>query len=160
MEHIKQGNNQCFPTVLAMLSGTDVNKILAESQAMSPIVHSWADYLKDEGNADEITNTYRALCRKYAPYLIDYCKPISVNDCIQRKLYMSYAMFTAFIAQNRRGAVLLCSRFRSQPCAHIAAFENSLIYDGNLDGPVTAHEYYKMLATKTVMCPYAVVSEY
>jgi hypothetical protein len=147
-----------------MLSDTDVNKILAETQAISPCVHSWASYLntgnRDSETAEEITNVYRSLCRKYAPYLIDYVKPFSVKDCIERKLYLSYEAFMHFVKSFRRGAVISCSRYKSRPGAHIAAFELGLVYDGNLDGPISAHEYYKKLAKDTTMCPIAVVSEY
>jgi hypothetical protein len=164
MEHIKQGNDECFPTVLAMLTGVDVNKILAETQAISPCVHSWASYLgtgyRDQETAEEITNVYRALASKYAPYLIDHVKPVSVKDCIEKSLYLKYDTFMIFVKSFRRGAIISCSRYKSTPGAHIAAFENGLVYDGNLDGPVSAHEYYKKLAKDTPMCPIAVVAEY
>jgi len=164
MDHIKQATNECFPTVLAMLSGTDVNKVLADTQAISPITHSWTSYIdtgnRDKDTADEVTAVYRALARKYAPYLIDYVAPVSVKDCIEKSLYLNYEAFMTFVKKLRRGAIISCSRFKSIPVAHIAAFENGLVYDGNLDGPISAHEYYKKLANDTPMCPIAVVSEY
>jgi hypothetical protein len=143
-----------------MLSGEDVNKILAEARVMSPIVHSWAQYTSDRSNDEEIGNIYRALARKYFPALIDHVQPISVNDCLARKLFMDYKAFMSAIHASKRGAVLLCSRFRSKPCAHIAAFEDGLIYDGNLEGPISAHDYYRLLATDSIMAPYVVVAEY
>jgi hypothetical protein len=166
MEHIKQADDECFPTVLAMLTGVDVNKILADTQALSPVAHSWTDYLNSSNDIEkqeEIANTYRSLCRKYAPYLIDapaIGSFIKVTDCIEKSLYLKYDTFMLFIKSFRRGAIISCSRFKSIPGAHIAAFESGLVYDGNLDGPILAHEYYKKLAKDTPLCPIAVVSEY
>lgn len=158
MKHIKQGTNECFPTVLAMLTDQDVNKILAEAQAISPITHSWGDFAAT-GNPEEITLTYRALCRKYAIWLIDYCEPVSAFKTARDNKYLSYEVYMDKTARGR-GVVLLCSRFMSRPGAHICAFEEGVIYCSGMDGPISAHDYYVKCAMHSILCPYAVVVEY
>jgi hypothetical protein len=158
MIHIKQQKDECFPTTLAMLAGVDVNKILADAQAISPITHSWASFTSYD-NPDAITMTYRALCRKYAPWLIDYCEPVRAFDMARDNKFMGYDEYMKKTA-NGRGAVLLCSRYLSKPCAHICAFENGVIYCSGQDAPMSARDYYIKMASRTPLCPYAVVSEY
>ncbi len=158
MKHLKQGLNECFPTVLAMLTDNDVNKIIADAKILSPLVHSWSDASSGHCELnDDMAMVYRALARKYAPYLLDYVAPVNVKQTADKGLFMSYR---AFIEQTRqgKGAVVMCSRFISRPAGHIAAYENGLIYCGNMDGPMSAHDYYKFLATQTVLCPFAVIS--
>lgn len=160
MKHIKQGLNECFPTVLAMLSGIDVNKILADAQVISPVVHNWARFNAGEVKPDDdVSMVYRALARKYAPYLVEHCAPVSVNVLLRDNRYLGYYEFIAKTARGK-GAVLLGSRFRTKPCAHIAAYEDGLIYCGNQDGTMKARDYYILCAKLTPLCPYGVVSEY
>ena len=159
MQHIKQGLNECFPTVLAMLTGTDVNKVIADAKILSPTVHDWNQATQDANPDSDASLTYRGLARKYAPWLLDYVAPVNVKQIADAGRFMSYRAFVDQTKQGR-GAVVMCSRFISRPAGHIAAYENGLIYCGNMEGPMSAHDYYKMLATKTVLCPFAVVPEY
>jgi len=157
MEHIKQAKDECFPTVLAMLSGVDVNKILADGKAMTPLIHSWSMFTSI-GNPDDITSTYRMLARKYAPFLIDYCEPISAYEVAKTRGYMSYKDFYAQTLHGK-GAALYVSRYLSSPGAHITAYEDGFIYCGNQDGPMTAREYWVKLASKSILCPFKVIPE-
>ncbi len=162
IKHIKQGHNECFPTVLAMLSGVDVNKIIADSKALSPTVHSWSDAVSVPSKLGELTEVelvYRALARKYAPYLLEHVAPVNVKEMGDRKAFLSYGEFRE-LTRLGKGAVILCSRYISMPAGHIAAYEQGLIYCGNMEGPVSSHEYYKWLATKTPMCPVYVIPEF
>ena len=168
MQHLKQGELACFPTVLAMLSGIDVNKILADAQVINPLVHTWADAMTKNMSqpGDDLDMVYKALARKYAPYLIDHTAPVKVKDVGAAKQYMSYQAFISTTATGR-GAILLCSRFISIPRAHIAAFEQGVIFDPGLDGSMPAHDYYVMLSKVkpgtpgiAPLCPIRVVSEY
>lgn len=158
MRHIKQRKNECFPTVLAMLTGIDVNKILAESQTINPVYHSWSDAMR-LGDQTNITMAYRALARKYAPYLIDHVEPFNTEKLINGKLYMSYQDY-AQQTKLGRGALILGSRYRSTPAAHIAAYENGLIYCSDCDSAVTSREYWIFLSEKTPLCPIRVVPEF
>jgi hypothetical protein len=158
MKHIKQATNECFPTTLAMLTDRDVNEILAASQAISPIQHSWSSFTSTD-NPEDITMTYRALARKYAPYLIDYCEPVSAFKIAEQKKYIGYQAFINMTATGK-GAVLSVSRYIDKPLAHICAYEKGVVYDGCLDKELLSHDYYVNLAKKTVLCPYAIVSEY
>jgi len=159
IKHIKQGKNECFPTVLAMLTGKSVDEIIASARIISPLVHSWDEARADSDLDGNAAMVYRHLARKYAPYLLDYVAPVNVKNISERKLFMPYATFVEATRQGR-GAVVMCSRFISRPAGHIAAFENGLIYCGNMEGPMPAYDYYKLLASKTVLCPFAVISEY
>jgi len=161
MKHIKQRKNECFITVLAMLSDTDVNKIIADAQIITPTQHSWSDYLSSSAPKpdDDAHMVFRALARKYAPYLVDHCGPASVKEVAEKKLYLTCAEFERKTARGK-GAVIMVSRFLSRPGAHIAAYENGLIYCSDQDGPMTAREYYKFLATQTILCPFAVIPEF
>lgn len=168
MQHIKQGDLACFPTVLAMLSGNDVNKIIAEAQLINPLVHSWGDAMLQAMSkpGDDLDMVYKALARKYAPYLIEHTSPVRVKDIGAAGKFMSYHAFISATATGR-GAILLCSRFISCPAAHIAAFEQGIIFDPGLDGPIPAHDYYVWLSKITPntpnlapLCPHTVVAEY
>ena len=167
MKHIKQGDLACFPTVLAMLSGTDVNKIMADAQVINPLVHTWGDAMMQQmaKPGDDLDMIYKALARKYAPYLIDHTSPVRVKDVSAAGRYMSYQAFISATATGR-GAIFLCSRYISRPCAHIAAFEQGVIFDPGLEGPISAHDYYVFLSKIksndkiAPLCPINVVSEY
>lgn len=166
MRHIKQRKNECFPTVLAMLSGESIDKIIAGARVIIPTCYSWEYVTQQDASLDgDLAMAYRHLARKYAPYLLDYVAPVSVKVCAEQKLYMSYR---TFIDKTRlgRGAVILCSRYASRPGGHIAAFENGIIFDPGEDGPMPAHDYYCLWAklkpesNRIPLCPIYVVSEY
>src|SRR5690349_3960991 len=107
MKHVKQGMNECFPTVLAMLTDTDVNKIIADAQVISPLCHSWDAATANADPNGDAAMVYRALARKYAPYLLDYVAPVNVKQIAEKGLFMSYR---AFIEQTKhgKGAVVMC----------------------------------------------------
>lgn len=164
MRHIKQRLNECFPTVIAMLNDMDVDAIIAEFQITSTTRHDWASFLAsnptpDPNILDEVTLTYRAICRKYAPYLLDHVRPVNAIDVATRGLFMSYNDYRLKTSEGK-GAVLMCTRLKSQAGGHIAAYERGKMYCGNQDGPMSAKDYWILLATKTILCPCGVIPAY
>lgn len=157
MQFIKQGKDECYIATLAMLSGVDYNKILSDATAISPVIHNWSMFT-NAANPDDITMSYRALARKYAPYLMDYCDPVSSYKIAEQRKFIGYAEYMEKTSLGR-GAVLLASRYLSRPGAHIAAYETGVIYCPSQDGPMSARDYYIKCASKTTLCPYAIVSE-
>src|SRR5689334_8814989 len=132
IKHIKQGKNECFPTVLAMLTGKSVDEIIASARVISPRVHSWDEATANSDHNGDAAMVYRHLARKYTPYLLDYVAPVNVKQISEAGLFMSYRHFIE-LTKHGRGAVVMCSRFISRPAGHIAAYETGLIYCGNMD---------------------------
>jgi len=147
-----------------MLNDMDVDAIIGEFQITSATMHDWDSLLAtnrspDPDMLDDAALTYRAICRKYAPYLIEYTRPVSAIDIASKGLFMAYRDYILKTALGK-GAVVMCSRLKSQPGAHIAAYECGQIYCSDQDGPMGAKEYWIMLATTTILCPFKVIPAY
>src|SRR5580765_5416329 len=135
MKHIKQRKNECYLTTLAMLTGKSVDEILASAQVMSPYTHSWDSFTSFDPMSD-IKIVYKALARKYAPWLASQIDFPNSRDIYKPGFFDISSDDYIDLTEEGRGAILLVA---TNPfCAHICAFENGIIYDSALAEPMDA----------------------
>jgi hypothetical protein len=153
MRLIKQRKNECYLCTLAMLSDRSVDEILAHASVLSPYQHSWGMFTST-GNQGDIDLTYRALARKYVPWLMGVGSGLNVKEMLTKPNF--FMLSDDYIAETGEGigvALLACP---NPVGAHIVAWQDGLIYDSSIDQPLDSFEHFVAVASHG-MVPFKVI---